>query len=152
MSQMINIRRDVDVSTTVQRAAEELASGADPAVHALLVAYRTSSTYVELDQPGHLCRYLPCSDLSSVISVHVCGSCSDTSELTFRRPCGQPLPVLTPAARLIRMPVLLTKIEGKGNGIKTVVPNMSDIARSLARPAACELGASSLASGALSVS
>ena len=37
------------------------------------------------------------------------------------------------------MPVLLTKIEGKGNGIKTVVPNMSDIARSLARPASCEL-------------
>lgn len=37
------------------------------------------------------------------------------------------------------MPVLLTKIEGKGNGIKTVVPNMSDIARALARPPSCEL-------------
>jgi hypothetical protein len=35
------------------------------------------------------------------------------------------------------MPVLTTKIEGKGNGIKTVVPNMADIARSLARPPAC---------------
>ena len=27
-----------------------------------------------------------------------------------------------------RMPLLEIKIEGKGNGIKTVVPNMSDIA------------------------
>ncbi|KAI5119795.1 hypothetical protein M0805_006592 [Coniferiporia weirii] len=47
-----------------------------------------------------------------------------------------------------RMPLLLTKIEGKGNGIKTVVPNMSDIARALSRPPTypikffgCELGA-----------
>jgi len=47
-----------------------------------------------------------------------------------------------------RMPVLLTKIEGKGNGIKTVVPNMSDVARALSRPPTyptkffgCELGA-----------
>jgi translation initiation factor 5 len=32
------------------------------------------------------------------------------------------------------MPILLTKIEGKGNGIKTVVPNMSDVARALSRP------------------
>lgn len=47
-----------------------------------------------------------------------------------------------------KMPQLQVKIEGKGNGIKTVIPNMSDIARSLSRPAAyptkffgCELGA-----------
>jgi len=47
-----------------------------------------------------------------------------------------------------RMPVLLTKIEGKGNGIKTVIPNMSDVARALSRPPTyptkffgCELGA-----------
>ncbi|TCD62364.1 hypothetical protein EIP91_006973 [Steccherinum ochraceum] len=47
-----------------------------------------------------------------------------------------------------RMPLLMTKIEGKGNGIKTVVPNMSDIARALSRPPTyptkffgCELGA-----------
>ncbi|EKM60396.1 uncharacterized protein PHACADRAFT_246282 [Phanerochaete carnosa HHB-10118-sp] len=47
-----------------------------------------------------------------------------------------------------RMPLLLTKIEGKGNGIKTVVPNMSDVARALSRPPTyptkffgCELGA-----------
>lgn len=35
------------------------------------------------------------------------------------------------------MPVLETKIEGRGNGIKTVIPNMADIAKALARPAAC---------------
>jgi len=47
-----------------------------------------------------------------------------------------------------RMPLLVTKIEGKGNGIKTVVPNMSDVARALSRPPmyptkffGCELGA-----------
>jgi len=46
------------------------------------------------------------------------------------------------------MPILTTKIEGKGNGIKTVVPNMSDVARALSRPPTyptkffgCELGA-----------
>lgn len=32
------------------------------------------------------------------------------------------------------MPLLTIKIEGKGNGIKTVIPNMSDIARALSRP------------------
>ncbi|KAI0073730.1 eukaryotic translation initiation factor 5 [Panus rudis PR-1116 ss-1] len=47
-----------------------------------------------------------------------------------------------------RMPLLMTKIEGKGNGIKTVIPNMSDVARALSRPPTyptkffgCELGA-----------
>lgn len=47
-----------------------------------------------------------------------------------------------------RMPLLTTKIEGKGNGIKTVIPNMADVARALSRPApyptkffGCELGA-----------
>lgn len=47
-----------------------------------------------------------------------------------------------------KMPKLLSKIEGKGNGIKTVIPNMEDIARSLSRPPSyptkffgCELGA-----------
>ncbi|KAI0757623.1 eukaryotic translation initiation factor 5 [Daedaleopsis nitida] len=47
-----------------------------------------------------------------------------------------------------RMPILTTKIEGKGNGIKTVLPNMSDVARALSRPPTyptkffgCELGA-----------
>jgi len=36
------------------------------------------------------------------------------------------------------MPLLQTKIEGKGNGIKTVIPNMADIARALSRPATCK--------------
>ncbi|KAJ7593334.1 domain found in IF2B/IF5-domain-containing protein [Mycena floridula] len=47
-----------------------------------------------------------------------------------------------------RMPILNTKIEGKGNGIKTVIPNMADVARALSRPPSyttkffgCELGA-----------
>ncbi|KND01426.1 translation initiation factor eIF5 [Spizellomyces punctatus DAOM BR117] len=47
-----------------------------------------------------------------------------------------------------KMPRLISKIEGKGNGIKTVIPNMSDIAKSLSRPPTyttkffgCELGA-----------
>ena len=47
-----------------------------------------------------------------------------------------------------KMPRLFTKIEGKGNGIKTVVVNMVDIGRALARPPTyiikyfgCELGA-----------
>ncbi|KAK9708352.1 eukaryotic translation initiation factor 5 [Basidiobolus ranarum] len=47
-----------------------------------------------------------------------------------------------------KMPRLLAKVEGRGNGIKTVVPNMTDISRSLCRPPAyptkyfgCELGA-----------
>lgn len=35
-----------------------------------------------------------------------------------------------------KMPALKTKVEGKGNGIKTVVENMSPIAQSLARPPA----------------
>ena len=35
------------------------------------------------------------------------------------------------------MPELLTKIEGKGNGIKTVLPNVSDVARALSRPPTC---------------
>jgi len=36
-----------------------------------------------------------------------------------------------------KMPKLVSKIEGKGNGIKTVIPNMADIARALSRPTAC---------------
>ena len=35
------------------------------------------------------------------------------------------------------MPILQTKIEGKGNGIKTVVPNISEVARALSRPPTC---------------
>lgn len=40
-----------------------------------------------------------------------------------------------------RMPLLQIKIEGKGNGIKTVIPNMADIARALSRPATCACAA-----------
>ncbi|KAI1720523.1 domain found in IF2B/IF5 domain-containing protein [Ditylenchus destructor] len=46
------------------------------------------------------------------------------------------------------MPRIMAKVEGKGNGIKTVIANMSDIAKALARPPTyptkyfgCELGA-----------
>jgi translation initiation factor 5 len=37
------------------------------------------------------------------------------------------------------MPLLLTKIEGKGNGIKTVIPNMTDVSKALSRPPTCAL-------------
>lgn len=37
-----------------------------------------------------------------------------------------------------KMPKLLAKVEGKGNGIKTVIANMADIAKALERPAMCE--------------
>ncbi|OMO55587.1 Translation initiation factor IF2/IF5 [Corchorus capsularis] len=49
-----------------------------------------------------------------------------------------------------KMPKMQTKIEGRGNGIKTNIVNMVDIAKALARPASyttkyfgCELGAQS---------
>ena len=37
-----------------------------------------------------------------------------------------------------KMPRLLAKVEGKGNGIKTVVVNMSEVAKALCRPPSCE--------------
>ena len=47
-----------------------------------------------------------------------------------------------------KMPKLSAKVEGKGNGIKTVISNMSEIAKALERPPmyptkyfGCELGA-----------
>lgn len=47
-----------------------------------------------------------------------------------------------------KMPRLLAKVEGKGNGIKTVIVNMAEVARAIGRPATyptkyfgCELGA-----------
>lgn len=50
-----------------------------------------------------------------------------------------------------KMPKLIAKVEGRGNGIKTVIPNMSDIAKALDRPPGyptkffgCELGAQTI--------
>uniref|UniRef100_A0A8C8LXQ8 Eukaryotic translation initiation factor 5 n=1 Tax=Oncorhynchus tshawytscha TaxID=74940 RepID=A0A8C8LXQ8_ONCTS len=47
-----------------------------------------------------------------------------------------------------KMPRIIAKVEGKGNGIKTVIVNMTDVAKSLNRPPTyptkffgCELGA-----------
>lgn len=38
-----------------------------------------------------------------------------------------------------KMPRIMAKVEGKGNGIKTVIANMTDIAKALSRPPTCEL-------------
>ncbi len=38
-----------------------------------------------------------------------------------------------------KMPKLTAKVEGSGNGIKTVVTNMVQIAKSLDRPPSCKL-------------
>lgn len=38
-----------------------------------------------------------------------------------------------------KMPRIIAKVEGKGNGIKTVIANMSDIAKALSRPPTCIL-------------
>lgn len=46
-----------------------------------------------------------------------------------------------------KMPKLSAKVEGKGNGIKTVISNMSEIAKALERPPMCMFIASWLAIG-----
>ena len=38
-----------------------------------------------------------------------------------------------------KMPRLRAKVEGKGNGIKTVIVNMIDVAKAIGRPATCML-------------
>jgi hypothetical protein len=37
-----------------------------------------------------------------------------------------------------KMPMIICKVEGRGNGIKTAIPNMADVAKSLDRPPSCE--------------
>lgn len=37
-----------------------------------------------------------------------------------------------------KMPKLMAKVEGKGNGIKTVIVNMVDVAKALGRPPTCK--------------
>ena len=37
-----------------------------------------------------------------------------------------------------KMPKLIAKVEGTGNGIKTVLVNVSAVARALDRPASCK--------------
>lgn len=36
-----------------------------------------------------------------------------------------------------KMPRLMAKVEGKGNGIKTVIVNMAEVAKAIGRPATC---------------
>jgi len=36
------------------------------------------------------------------------------------------------------MEKIMSKVEGKGNGIKTVIVNLSSVAQSLARPPSCK--------------
>lgn len=38
-----------------------------------------------------------------------------------------------------KMPKLTAKVEGSGNGIKTVITNMSAVAKSIGRPPSCKL-------------
>lgn len=38
-----------------------------------------------------------------------------------------------------KMPRLMAKVEGKGNGIKTVIVNMAEVAKAIGRPATCNL-------------
>ena len=38
-----------------------------------------------------------------------------------------------------KMPKLTAKVEGSGNGIKTVITNMSQVAKSLGRHPSCEI-------------
>lgn len=37
-----------------------------------------------------------------------------------------------------KMPKLIAKVEGKGNGIKTVIVNMVEVAKAIGRPPTCE--------------
>ena len=41
---------------------------------------------------------------------------------------------VTDAFYRYKMPAIVAKVEGKGNGVRTVLPNLNDIAKSLERP------------------
>ena len=68
----------------------------------------------------------------------------DFEEELVQYHCGQVLPfsmrdMFRPdLTAMVQSTVALFQVEGKGNGIKTVIPNMVEIAKSLARPATCE--------------
>lgn len=38
----------------------------------------------------------------------------------------------------LQLPLMLWQVEGKGNGIKTVICNMTDVGKALYRPPTCE--------------
>lgn len=37
-----------------------------------------------------------------------------------------------------KMPKIIAKVEGKGNGIKTVIVNMQEVAKAIGRPPTCK--------------
>ena len=45
---------------------------------------------------------------------------------------------VTDAFYRYKMPKLVAKVEGKGNGIKTVIVNMVDVAKAIGCPPTCE--------------
>lgn len=50
----------------------------------------------------------------------------------------KPIPLIFKVRVSVQMPRICAKVEGKGNGIKTVIVNMPEVAKALGRPATCE--------------